>query len=352
MHTSPMASGSYPGLNSRSNEKMEPITSARLLWFPNRRRMVRGRTDRDTWLKRKSSSVVRVSEGRKKNADHSDSHWDYGRGNSPDCTQSRSRRVHMHLHLRLRRPRLRHGLQCVLLLWQLLPLSCLSLDASAFSWSSWMLTFCRLRTGKLTSDGAATPEGLIAAALAHGFALFVAVSVGANISGGHVNPAVTFGAFVGGNITLLRGILYWIAQLLGSTAACLLLRFSTGGLETGTFGLSGVSVWEALVLEIVMTFGLVYTVYATAVDPKKGSLGTIAPIAIGFIVGANILVGGPFDGASMNPAVSFGPALVSWSWTHQWVYWLGPLIGGALAGLVYEIFFISHSHEQLPTADY
>ncbi|CAL9124804.1 Major intrinsic protein [Musa troglodytarum] len=205
---------------------------------------------------------------------------------------------------------------------------------------------------KLTSGGAATPEGLIAAALAHGFALFVAVSVGANISGGHVNPAVTFGAFVGGNITLLRGILYWIAQLLGSTVACLLLRFSTGGLETGTFGLSGVSVWEALVLEIVMTFGLVYTVYATAVDPKKGSLGTIAPIAIGFIVGANILVGGPFDGASMNPAVSFGPALVSWSWTHQWVYWLGPLIGGALAGLVYEIFFISHSHEQLPTADY
>ncbi|XP_072953908.1 probable aquaporin TIP1-1 [Typha angustifolia] len=205
---------------------------------------------------------------------------------------------------------------------------------------------------KLTSGGATTPAGLIAAALAHAFGLFVAVSVGANISGGHVNPAVTFGAFVGGNITLLRGILYWIAQLLGSVVACLLLRFSTGGLATGTFTLSGVSVWEALVLEIVMTFGLVYTVYATAVDPKKGSLGTIAPIAIGFIVGANILVGGAFSGASMNPAVSFGPALVSWSWTYQWVYWVGPLIGGALAGIVYEIFFISHSHEQLPTTDY
>jgi aquaporin TIP len=90
--------------------------------------------------------------------------------------------------------------------------------------------------------------------------------------------------------------------------ACLLLCFCTDGLATTTttFGLTGVSVWEAVVLEIVMTFGLVYTVYATAVDPKKGSLGTIAPIAIGFIVGA-------FDGASMNPAVSFGPALVSWS---------------------------------------
>ena len=205
---------------------------------------------------------------------------------------------------------------------------------------------------KLTGGGATTPVGLIAAAVAHAFALFVSVSVGANISGGHVNPAVTFGAFVGGNITLFRGLLYWIAQLLGSTVACFLLRFSTGGLATGTFGLTGVSVWEALVLEIVMTFGLVYTVYATAVDPKKGSLGTIAPIAIGFIVGANILVGGAFDGASMNPAVSFGPALVSWSWESQWVYWVGPLIGGGLAGVIYEVLFISHTHEQLPTTDY
>ncbi|KAG8073450.1 hypothetical protein GUJ93_ZPchr0006g41920 [Zizania palustris] len=205
---------------------------------------------------------------------------------------------------------------------------------------------------KLTSGGATTPTGLIAAALAHAFALFVAVSVSANISGGHVNPAVTFGAFVGGNITLFRGLLYWIAQLLGSTAACFLLTFATGGLPTGTFGLSGISAWEALVLEIVMTFGLVYTVYATAVDPKKGSLGTIAPIAIGFIVGANILVGGAFDGASMNPAVAFGPALVSWSWESQWVYWVGPLIGGGLAGIIYEVLFISHTHEQLPTTDY
>jgi aquaporin TIP len=202
---------------------------------------------------------------------------------------------------------------------------------------------------KLTSGGANTPAGLIAAAVAHAFGLFVAVAVGANISGGHVNPAVTFGAFVGGNITLLRGLLYWVAQLLGSVVACALLKFSTGGMEIGAFSLSkGVGVGNALVLEIVMTFGLVYTVYATAVDPKKGSLGTIAPIAIGFIVGANILAGGAFDGASMNPAVSFGPAVVSWSWNNHWVYWVGPLIGGGLAGLVYELFFINQTHEPLP----
>ena len=83
---------------------------------------------------------------------------------------------------------------------------------------------------KLTDDASTTPAGLVAAALAHGFALFVAVAIAANISGGHVNPAVTFGAFLGGNITLVRSILYWIAQLLGSVVACLLLEFATGGL--------------------------------------------------------------------------------------------------------------------------
>ncbi|XP_050209191.1 aquaporin TIP1-3 [Mercurialis annua] len=207
---------------------------------------------------------------------------------------------------------------------------------------------------KLTHNGSATPAGLIAAALSHAFALFVAVSVGANISGGHVNPAVTFGAFVGGNITLLRAILYWIAQLLGSVVACLLLKFSTGGLETAAFGLSaGVSSWNAVIFEIVMTFGLVYTVYATAIDPKKGNIGTIAPLAIGFIVGANILAGGAFDGASMNPAVSFGPAVVSWTWTNHWVYWVGPMIGAAIAATVYETLFIGDgAHEPLTSNDF
>ncbi|KAK3000187.1 hypothetical protein RJ639_023700 [Escallonia herrerae] len=206
---------------------------------------------------------------------------------------------------------------------------------------------------KLTDNGSTTPAGLVAAALAHGLALFVAVAVGANVSGGHVNPAVTFGAFIGGNITLFRGLLYWVAQLLGSTVACALLKFATGGLTTSGFALStGVSVWNGFVFEIVMTFALVYTVYATAIDPKKGNIGIIAPIAIGFIVGANILAGGAFTGASMNPAVSFGPALVSWDWTNQWVYWAGPLIGAGIAGVVYELFFISHTHEPLPSSEF
>ena len=144
-------------------------------------------------------------------------------------------------------------------------------------------------------------------------------------------------------------------HLLQTHTWCLIvLKFMLDSMqETSAFSLSsGVSVWNALVFEIVMTFGLVYTVYATAVDPKKGNLGIIAPIAIGFIVGANILAGGAFDGASMNPAVSFGPAVVSWSWANHWVYWAGPLIGAAIAAIIYDLIFIDSTHEQLPTTDY
>ncbi|KAI3512149.1 hypothetical protein L1887_19374 [Cichorium endivia] len=200
-----------------------------------------------------------------------------------------------------------------------------------------------LAFSKLTNDGAATPTGLVAAAIAHAFALFVAVSISANISGGHVNPAVTLGAFVGGNITFIRGIVYVIAQLLGSTIALLIEMFSFA---------EGVGFWNAFVLEIVMTFGLVYTVYATAIDKKNGSVGTIAPIAIGFIVGANILVGGAFTGASMNPAVSIGRAIVSLTVTlnNHLVYWEGPLIGGCLAGLVYEYLFINQDYDHMPAS--
>jgi len=124
--------------------------------------------------------------------------------------------------------------------------------------------------------------------------------------------------------------------------------------ETAGFALSpGVSVWNALVFEVVMTFGLVYTVYATAVDPKKGNVGVVAPIAIGFIVGANILVGGAFDGASMNPAVSFGPAVVTWQWTHHWVYWAGPFMGAAIAAIIYDNIFIGDDgHEPLSSSDF
>lgn len=121
---------------------------------------------------------------------------------------------------------------------------------------------------------------------------------------------------------------------------------------------SGVTEWHALLLEIIMTFGLTYTFYATVLDPKRGYIGTIAPLAIGFIVGANMLAGAPFDGAGMNPARVFGVALIGWRWSHHWLYWVGPFIGAGLAGLTYEFLLIQpetapHAHHQpLAPEDY
>ncbi|KAK7364197.1 hypothetical protein VNO80_12690 [Phaseolus coccineus] len=211
---------------------------------------------------------------------------------------------------------------------------------------------------KIYQDSAFSAGELLALALAHAFALFAAVSASMHVSGGHVNPAVTFGALIGGRISVVRAVYYWIAQLLGSIVAALLLRLVTNNMRPSGFHLSpGVGVGHMFILEIVMTFGLMYTVYGTAIDPKRGAVSNIAPLAIGLIVGANILVGGPFDGACMNPALAFGPSLVGWRWQQHWIFWVGPLLGAALAALVYEYAVIPiepppHHHQPLATEDY
>ncbi|XP_065850087.1 aquaporin TIP4-1 [Euphorbia lathyris] len=190
--------------------------------------------------------------------------------------------------------------------------------------------------------------GLFLVALAHALVVAVMISAG-HISGGHLNPAVTLGLLVGGHITVFRSVLYWIDQLVASTAACFLLSYLTGGLRIPVHTLgSGVDYLQGIIWEIVLTFSLLFTVYATIVDPNKGSIDGLGPLLTGFVVGANVLAAGPFSGASMNPARSFGPALVSWDWTHHWVYWVGPLIGGALAGFIYQNFFILTSHRPIP----
>ncbi|KAI9191511.1 hypothetical protein LWI28_009381 [Acer negundo] len=190
--------------------------------------------------------------------------------------------------------------------------------------------------------------GLLFVALAHALVVAVMISAG-HISGGHLNPAVTLGLLFGGHITFFRSILYLIDQLLASSLACILLSYLTGGLATPIHTLgSGVDYLQGVIWEIILTFSLLFTVYATIVDPKKGSLDGLGPLLTGFVVGANILAGGAFSGASMNPARSFGPALVSWDWTDHWVYWVGPLIGGGIAGFIYENFFIVRTHVPIP----
>ncbi|KAI3471039.1 hypothetical protein Pfo_027702 [Paulownia fortunei] len=189
---------------------------------------------------------------------------------------------------------------------------------------------------KMMPDAASDSSSLAAIAMANAFALSVAVYISANISGGHVNPAVTFGMAIGGHVTIPMAIFYWISQMLGSVMACLLLKTTTVGQRIPVHAIpTEMTGFGAAILEGAMTFALVYTVYASA-DPRRGAMGAIGPLAIGLIVGANVLASGPFTGGSMNPACSFGAALIGGSFKNQAVYWVGPLIGAAIAGILYD----------------
>ena len=190
--------------------------------------------------------------------------------------------------------------------------------------------------------------GLLAVAFAHGLAIAVMVSATGAISGGHLNPAVSFGLWVGGKIDLPRLAAYWVAQLLGAVAAAFLLLYVFAQLPNqvpsdivakGTPDLlrEGISSAQGIVIEGVLTFFLVFVVYGTAVDGRAPKIGGLA---IGLTVTLDILFNGPLTGAAMNPARVFGPAVASGHWTNHAVYWIGPLAGGGLAGLVYGRYLI------------
>jgi MIP family channel proteins len=167
---------------------------------------------------------------------------------------------------------------------------------------------------------------LLAVAFAHGLAIAVFVSATMHISGGQLNPAVTFGLVCSGNMTVGEAIRYWIAQLLGATAAawiCLSL-FGQDGVVKGTPQLGdGISMGQGILVEAILTFFLVFVVHGTGVDERGRK---IAGLAIGLTITMDILFGGPITGGAMNPARVFGPAL----------YWIGPLLGGAVAGFLYR----------------
>ncbi|KAF3433154.1 hypothetical protein FNV43_RR24256 [Rhamnella rubrinervis] len=189
---------------------------------------------------------------------------------------------------------------------------------------------------KLMPDAASDPSSLVVVAIANAFALASAVFISANISGGHVNPAVTFGMAVGGHISIPTALFYWISQMLASVMACLALRVTIVGQHVPTYTIAEeMTGFGASVLEGVLTFALVYTVYA-ATDPRRGPLGSMGPLVIGLIAGANVLATGPFSGGSMNPACAFGSSVIAGSFRNQAAYWVGPLMGGAVAGLLYD----------------
>lgn len=188
--------------------------------------------------------------------------------------------------------------------------------------------------------------GLLAVALAHGLTIAVMVSATGAISGGHLNPAVTFGLWVGAKIDTKRAAAYWVFQLAGAVIAAALVGALLNSPDApgkelvfkGTPAVGkGATALQSIGIEAVLTFFLVFVVYGSAVDVRAPKIGGLA---IGLTVALDILFGGPFTGAAMNPARTFGPAVIGGQWDHHLVYWIGPLLGGALAGLVYGRFLI------------
>jgi MIP family channel proteins len=186
---------------------------------------------------------------------------------------------------------------------------------------------------------------LVGVALAHGLVIAAMVSAVGHISGGHFNPAITLGFAVTRRITLDLAVVYWSLQFAAAAAASALLRWiydeqprQLVNLGAPALG-SGISTWQGFVIELVLTFFLVWVVFATAADPG-GSFKSIAGLAIGLTITFDILMGGPLTGAAMNPARAFGPELLQRDWSDAWVWYAGPFAGGVLAALAYEFLYL------------
>ncbi|HEY2645644.1 MAG TPA: MIP/aquaporin family protein [Candidatus Acidoferrales bacterium] len=186
--------------------------------------------------------------------------------------------------------------------------------------------------------------GLLGIALAQGLTIAIMVTALRHISGGHFNPAVTIGFWVTRKLSTFETLAYWVSQVAGAVAAASLLRRlpfdAWGTVQLGTPDLaSGVTRATGMVFEAVMTFFLVFVVFATVVD-ARGAFDKVGGFAIGLTVTIGVLLGGPFTGGALNPARAFGPALISNHWTNHAVYWIGPLAGGVAAGWLYDALFL------------
>lgn len=207
--------------------------------------------------------------------------------------------------------------------------------------------FVSIGAGSIVADALTGGRiGIVGIALAHGLALAVAVSSFGAISGGHFNPAVTFGLWVANKHPRERILTYWGAQAVGALAAGIFLRIAfdhapaaADATRLGTpVVAAGLPILTAIVVELVLTVFLLWAVFGTAVSPNAPR---IAGFGIGLTVGADIFFGGPLTGAAMNPARWLGPAVAAGLFDSWFVYLIGPLAGGALAGLTYRYLFAS-----------
>jgi MIP family channel proteins len=183
--------------------------------------------------------------------------------------------------------------------------------------------------------------GIIGIALAHSLALSVAVNAFGGISGAHFNPAVSCAFFLTGRLPLTSLGPYITVQLLGATTAAFLCRaiFPMDAIVQAQLGIPLPAPWATpgviLLTEFIMTFLLMTAIFGTAID-RRGQAVKIGGFGIGLTVGFDILAGGAVTGASMNPARSFGPALVMGNFSFHWLYWVAPIAGACLAAMFYD----------------
>ena len=184
---------------------------------------------------------------------------------------------------------------------------------------------------------------LVGVALAHGLTIAIMASAVGHISGGHFNPAVTLGFLVTRRIVPSLAALYWLAQLAGATLAALALRGlfpSEANLDAGVPVVNPtINAGQAVAIEALLTFFLVWVIFATAVDPG-GAFKTISGLAIGLTITLGVLATGPLTGAAMNPARALGPEIVFNIWDDFWVYLVGPPIGAVVAALAYDWLYL------------
>ncbi len=190
----------------------------------------------------------------------------------------------------------------------------------------------------LASDG-----NQLYAAFGHAFSIAVMGTALGALSGGQISPAVTLGLVVTRHQRADIGAVIIAFQLVGSLLGGFLLRWLypsqvTAGFRLATPAVNGITPEAGMLLELVMTFLVVFVVFATAIDPR-GAAKTLGAIPIGLIVGIDWLFGGGFTGAAMSPGRWLGPAVASGFYDNWWVYWAGPLLGGILGAVVYEYVF-------------
>ena len=192
--------------------------------------------------------------------------------------------------------------------------------------------------------------GVIGIGLVHALVLTAIIYAIGYRSGAQVNPAVTIGMLVAKKVTGKEAAVYIIAQIIGAVIAAVVVHSIFGSEMSASVTLpSEDNIVRALILETVMTFTLVYVVLATTTSKNFKTL-PLAGLAIGFTLGLNVIFGGSITGGSLNPARSFGPALITWEFNYHWIYWIAPIAGGLIAAGVYKILHTKEEqeNEQLP----